>query len=317
MPTWEEELHQQIVANVNVTHQLVATAQAFFMKIIEDRAKGADVLDQLLIHNDADWPKKLTLDPKADNSDVVSQLARAISIKVAGVEAIWMLVHRGQLLSPGTQVNIPVTIDLLTAHGGSGFTLHEFELPYPGTVIRAPSQIGSEALCNHDLYIKDLDVPGLSKDVESSLRDAIECFAAELYTPCAAMLGSASEGAWLELGHSLAEHLALSDSELANNLRKKLVNPYDSIAKKINLVFKQYSNGDLFAALWEKSGVAPKTLQHIMIWSDTVRDSRNSIHYGVDPRIPNAREKLATLLLGAVPFFRTLYSIAASIESGE
>ena len=315
MAGWVEDLRERVVADVEVTNQLVAAAQAFFVQTVAGRAKTADLLAQLLKHHSLDWPAKVTLDSRSDNAGVVARLVGALTMQVAGVEAIWRLVHRDQLIAAGTLQNLRTNVGWEAESHGSGWVFQQYEIPYPTEVIRAPSQSACEVLCNHDLYIREVGIPGLSEEVERSLREAVQCFASELYTACAAMLGSASEGAWMEFGYSLAGYLSLSDGgALGDALRKRLEDPYASTAKKVSTILEHYGDGTHCGRLWEKSNVTRKGLQHILIWSDVVRDSRNSIHYGVDPRTPNTREKLAALLLGAIPFFRTLYTVAASIE---
>jgi len=320
MPTWSDELRETIVANVEVTRQLVATAQAFFIEVMAEREQVCGLIDRLSQHYGAEWAEKIRLDPRGDNADVITQIARAVSVRAAGVEAIWRLIHSGYLLAGGTCQNLRVHVSWETESTGSGWSFEEFELPHPTAVVRAPSMRSEEILCNHDLYIKEMAALGLGDEVEGSLRDAVRCFASDLYTPCAAMLGSASESAWLRLGECVSDYISLSDVKKGTALRDKLSDPYSSVVKKMSLVAQQYGNRDLCGALWEAAEVKPRSLQTIRIWSDAVRDSRNAIHYGVDPTTPNTREKLSALLLGAIPFFRKMSAIASAasraVESG-
>jgi hypothetical protein len=313
MVDWTEQLREQIVKDVEVTNQLVAAAQAFFVESIVGRQKSADLLARLAKHHNAEWPEKVALHSKGDNADVVARVARAISIRVAGAEAICRLIHRDQLLASGSFENLEARVSWKTDAGyAAGWGFPEYEIPYPSTVMKALSPGASEALCNHDLYLQAVGVPGLSKGVENCLRDAVQCYAEDLYTPCAAMLGSASEGAWLEFGHALAKYLSLAETPAGDALRAMLQDPHTSIAKKVAVTLQQYGDKGKCVTLWGKSGVTPRDLAPAAIWSDVVRDSRNAVHYGVDPTTTNTREKLGVLLLGAVPFFRTLYAVVAS-----
>ena len=45
------------------------------------------------------------------------------------------------------------------------------------------------------------------------------------------------------------------------------------------------------------------------IWADQVRDSRNVLHYQSQPAMANTYEKVAALLIGAVPYMRTIYTV--------
>jgi len=55
-------------------------------------------------------------------------------------------------------------------------------------------------------------------------------------------------------------------------------------------------------------------LREVINWSSVVRDSRNAVHYGADPATQNTYEKVAALLLGAVPNLRILYAIRQAAE---
>lgn len=68
------------------------------------------------------------------------------------------------------------------------------------------------------------------------------------------------------------------------------------------------------APIVKASGVRLQELKSVAVWSDAVRDSRNTIHFGVEPAVPNTYEKLAALLIAAVPNVGTLYKIKDSAE---
>jgi len=154
----------------------------------------------------------------------------------------------------------------------------------------------------------------MSGEIEQALREAVICFSAGLYTPCAAMLGSASEGVWEEVGYSLAQAVRSADDSKATKLEATLSNFFSSVAKKMRAVYSFYADRNLMEEIWVRSQVKPKLLEHILVWSDAVRDSRNTLHPAVTPRTPNTREKLSSLLLGAVPFFTRLFAIKSSAD---
>jgi hypothetical protein len=61
------------------------------------------------------------------------------------------------------------------------------------------------------------------------------------------------------------------------------------------------------------SGVGLQDLRNAVLWADAVRESRNSVHYGVNPCLPNTYEKVAALLIGAVPHLRLLDAIRRAL----
>ncbi len=177
------------------------------------------------------------------------------------------------------------------------------------------SRKDSEFLVNPDLYLRNLNIPNLHTDIELALREAVRCFRHELFTASATMLGKASEGAWLELGFALVHVLPEGDTGYIKRQKDELENPTVGIGKKIETVITLYERQDLYSPIAEKSGVSVQELRTAANWSDTVRDSRNTIHFGVEPSTPNSYEKVAALLLGAVPYLRIIYQVKAACES--
>ena len=79
--------------------------------------------------------------------------------------------------------------------------------------------------------------------------------------------------------------------------------------RKIEAVLTVFDRQDLFKPLSEVSGIKLKELRAVAVWSDSVRDSRNTIHFGVSPSTPNTYEKVAALMIGAAPSMKTLYRL--------
>ena len=85
--------------------------------------------------------------------------------------------------------------------------------------------------------------------------------------------------------------------------------------KKVTAVIQLYEHQEIFAAVMKASEVKLAELRAISNWTDAVRDSRNTIHFGVEAAVPNTYEKLGVLLLGAVPNVRTLYRLKAAADA--
>jgi hypothetical protein len=71
---------------------------------------------------------------------------------------------------------------------------------------RPPSHRGDDDayLVEPSLYLDVLSIPTMHAELQEALAEAVRCFRAKLYTAGVAMLGKASEGAWLELGAAAA-----------------------------------------------------------------------------------------------------------------
>jgi hypothetical protein len=81
------------------------------------------------------------------------------------------------------------------------------------------------------------------------------------------------------------------------------------IGKKIQIVLDLYSHQAVFGEIRKTSGVRLQELKNCVVWADCVRDSRNSIHYGAEPPMSNSYEKVASLMIGAVPHIRLLVAL--------
>ena len=144
--------------------------------------------------------------------------------------------------------------------------------------------------------------------VKEALLEAVSCFRHELYTASVVMLGKASEEAWIDVGVALYE--ALSGAQTTKI--EALTSPQTSIYKALRTVAKVYEEHSALEDVRRDSGVKSrglKNLNDVLMWSDVVRDSRNVVHAGNSPSTPNTYEKVAALLLGAVPRMRELYRV--------
>jgi hypothetical protein len=95
------------------------------------------------------------------------------------------------------------------------------------------------------------------------------------------MLGKASEGAWIRLGLSLAR--LLSPDQQAK-VTGELEDAFIGIGKKVLSVLKLYEKLELRGALEKSSGARLQDLRNTVVWADSVRESRNSIHFGANRR---------------------------------
>jgi hypothetical protein len=310
-----EKVRQQLIEQVSVTRQMVTYAKAYFLG--NYKADTRDLINSLLDNVDAKMPGQIVIHQSVDTSGVASQAAKSISWRLAGCEAIWGLIANNYLI-PGSSNHFEesISVEWTTVVPGSGghtggWDLNEFSLPLPRKVLMKPSGIdGTEQpLSDPDIYMHELNIHGLGKDIERALRESVLCFKNELFLGCLALLGRASEGAWIELGLALAKAIPEGVHFNGVKLQNEMEDKFLSISKKISKVLKAYEQKDVFSDIYKACGYKPSDLKSIVVWADAVRESRNSIHYGVEPAMSNSYEKVAALLIGAVPNFRVIYSI--------
>ena len=191
---------------------------------------------------------------------------------------------------------------------GSSWSFQNLKVAYPSYVtVPLSSQSHEQILTNPDLFLHNLDVPNMPDSVKEALLEAVSCFRHELYTASVVMLGKASEEAWIYVGVALYE--ALTGDQTTKI--EALTSPQTGIYKALRTVAKLYEHPAL-EDVRRDSGVKSlrlKNLNDALMWSDVVRDSRNVVHAGNSPSTPNTYEKVAALLLGAVPRMRELYRV--------
>lgn len=318
-----DEAKKAISAGIRVTPQLVTIAKAIILEHAKTTTSTEKLLDQLLRANGAAVVRPLVVHESVDITAAIRSTSEALSWRLAGGEAIWALVHAGLLLPltndlRGDAVNIDWTTVAPGGGGGmsGGWTFAEARLPIPSSVRVAPSHEAAPDLflAAPDLYLHSLGVPTMHPDVAAAFAEAVKCFRLELYTASIAMLGKASEGSWLELGEALLDAIPISDLPRYSKQKTVLEDPMTGPAKKAAAVIALYDHLELFGAIARASGVRPQELKRVYVWSDAVRDSRNTVHFGVHPSVPNTYEKIAALLIGAVPNVQILYLVRDTVR---
>lgn len=311
----ESEAFSLLEGLIQVTPQQVTIAKSFILKNFDFQT--SKIIEKFLLAVEAKIPDKIVIHDTAETEAMIKHAAEGISWTLACCEAIWGLISANMIIPSNLDLNhVLKTLPWTTVVPGSGGTssgwqLDHLSIPIPRTVLlpRSISSNANQFLSDPDLFLHSLDINGIHKEVDESLREAVLCFKHGLFLACLAMLGKASEGAWIELGLDLSKSIPQSAPIKAEKVRDKFEDPFIGIGKKIVEILKLYERTDIFSDLQSKSGVKVQDLRNAVIWSDAVRESRNSVHYGVKPSMPNSYEKVAALLIGAVPHLRLIFRI--------
>jgi hypothetical protein len=313
---------QYIRDHVRVSPPLVAAAKSYIVDRIRTVHRSATpprtLVHDFLQHMGADPQTQVVLHPTVDPDPSLRAAVWRLTCQLAAIEAVWSLIATGALL-PTYQssayfesARVPWTT-VVPGSGGhsSSWDFPEFAMPLPATVSLAPSLLLSPdtLFTDADLYLRTLDIPTLHPLVEESLREAVRCFRAELYMPTLVMLTKAIEGVWTEVGTALADVLEPRSRRHADRLRNDLLNPHYNLAKRIVDVREVYKRKDLLEDVWKESGVTAEEVQEAALWSDTVRDSRNVVHYNPHEQFPVTFESVATILLSTTRHLRSLYRV--------
>ena len=302
-------------SQIRVTPQQVIIAKGYIINHFN--RDTTRVIADFLKSVEAATPDKLVIHLTVDSEESIRSVAQTLSWTLAGCEAIWGLISSGLLFPADSDLRSPVPQNLryTTVVQGSGATgglpLDHLSLPVPISISLPPSISKGErqTLTDPDLFLHSLEISNIDKEVEESLRESIRCFKHEPFLACLAMLGRASEGAWIELGLTLCS-VAPSPAPInVKKIKEKLEDPFVGIGKKILETTQLYHRTDIFESLHKACGVKPQDLNNVVVWADAVRESRNSVHYGAEPSMPNTYEKIVALLIGAAPHLRLLYRI--------
>lgn len=317
-----DQAEKLIRSRIVVSPQKVTIAKAIVLDLAKGIVSSDELIAGVLRANAIVLPRPVVLHASVDSQAMAAAAGEALSWQLAATEAIWSLIHSGLLFALTESRGDTATVDWTTVVPGSGgmssgWRFEECLLPVPGRVRPAPSLggVGDQFLSEPDLYLNSLGVDVMHPEVRSAFREAVKCFRSELFTAALAMLGKASEGAWLELGEALLKMVPAGDGDKFARQRRTLEDPMLGVFRKMEAVINIYENQETFAVVSKSAGIRVQELRSVIVWSDAVRDSRNTIHFGVEPATPNTYEKLAALLIGAGPNVRILYSIKASADA--
>ena len=318
----QQAVYKLICERVSVTPQRVVLAKGIILNTAGKENDSDRIIAKVLKANGVEMPHTVVIHPSVDPMPAIIAASESMSWRVASAEAIWSLIHHGFLVPMAQPQGQAPTLSWTTVVPGSGgessgWTFDSFFLPYPACVKRAPSLEGAsnQFLAERDLYLSTMNVPNMHRDISDAFREAVKCFRYELFTSAITMLGKASEGAWLELGSSLITAVPQGQEQKFRKQKAQLEDPMEGTLKKIKAVITVYEQQDVFETIARASGIRLEELRSVAIWSDAVRDSRNTIHFGVHPSTPNTYEKVSALLIGAVPHIRVLYRLKDSADT--
>jgi hypothetical protein len=315
----EEQLREIVKTRIRVTHQDVAIAKGLLLKHFH--ANTDAMITSALNEIGLTRPDRLVVKGDADSTTDVQRLGDYFSWSLCAVEALWGLIHAGVVIPSSTSMNcIGTAVQVTYIWGGSSSSGGEdfgtiVQIPgFPQTVVKSQCQTDGFVLTDPGLYLQALRPQVPPGDIAEALRESIRCFRAELYLACAVMLGKASEGIWIELGKSLVDALPKSEQTRHAKFRIDLdssIRP--SFAAKLKDIVKLYETAQKeFAHLAASAGLGLDQFRLAAQWADLVRDSRNVIHYGSQPNIPNNYTNVSTLLLAGSTHFRNLLMLHAA-----
>jgi hypothetical protein len=304
-----DEAERYVEERVRVARPRIVAAKRYLLSLGNGRI---DVLAQSAVWAELAAPGALTR-PSLQSDDAPKQLelvSNCISERLAIGAAAWELVRAGLMFQCGTQATHVIGWEFTDGGYSGGFSFKErFMMPYPEGIIRPSWHDLASDLFDGDLYLQHFESGHLNRNVAEAVRLSLACFRNELYVPCVAMLGAASEGAWFEAGTALAKRFP--SESLAGKLLHTMQDVRASTREKIERVTHLYDQ-PYCRPIHQESGVDNRRLTEIQRWSDQIRESRNVLHWGSRPSVPNSYEKVAILLMDAVAELNDLNRVRAT-----
>ena len=253
--------------------------------------------------------------------DDLKQVARGLSLRLAGYYAVWELIASGHLMPAGQIEKEEPRVDWTTVTPGSGghsggWRFPELAYSYPVRVLRQIAPARRSAFTDGDLYLQEMGLENLHHGIEEALREATRCFRYDLYTSTVAMLGAASEGVWIELGNALVA--ARSSESKVQKVKRELDTHSRGIGSLVRAIVQacedQGQSGDILKA----AGVTLQDVRIAVLWWDTVRESRNVLHWEAMPTLGNTFDKVSALMLSTACHLRTLWKVRnAALEMAQ
>lgn len=294
----ENEANKYLQDEVSVTREDIARGKDYLLKTT--RGAMDELADQWLREQKLSLPRMINGD--APNlKDVLDSAARAISVKLALFQAAWELIASGELICAGaTMVWQPIADYKYLGHGG-GVRLNN-SYTYPSQIERLP--LVNEQNIDTDIFLRGIDCKTLHPGILQAVVQSLACFRRGLYMPAIAMLAAAGEATWTECGMAVAKKL--SNTKLDGVVKDPLV----SIGKKVTEIRKVLEHID-GKALLKTGGQHIAKVTDAELWTTTLRDRRNALHWTKAKNFIADHSETGILLMAAPIHIGTLEAIRA------
>jgi len=302
-----DEARDEIIKAVRVSRADIVSAKGFLADAGGGRIDTQAQMQAWAQVVSPGFSRDLYLD-RSDTEGQVATSARGVMAHLALGAAAWELIYAGVVFQAGTHASWQPQFTWRTSHGGGGLDFRgRLEMVYPESLLRPEWHQVDGNLLDADLYLKRLSAGALHPGVEEAIRLSLDCFRRDLFLPALAMLGAASEGAWVETANALAR--CHPSDPRASRLIGLLNDSQTSVRSKIGKTCELYDQSTLYESTYAASGVDNRRLHQVAEWSDVVREARNVLHWGTTSIVPNTYEKVAILLMAATSELSALHEV--------
>jgi len=292
----ENEANKHLEQLVVVTREDIARAKDYLLQA-HDRPFD-ELSEQWLRDQSLSIPRAIDGDA-ANIKDVLDSVARAISLKLALIQAAWELVASGDFIPATTTSSWQPSANYRSGAYGGGIRLPK-SYNYPTRLDRLPLETGRGF--DPDIFLQGVDCNSLHPGILEAIAQSLNCFRRGLYMPATAMLAAACEATWTECGTAVATNL--SNAKLG-----AVVNdPLASISKKVGEIRKALEHVD-GKALLKAANQHISKVSDAEVWTTTLRDRRNALHWTKSKSFIADHSETGVLLMAAPIHIATLEAI--------
>jgi hypothetical protein len=291
-----EEASKQLISAVIVTREDIARAKQLIVTASETDTDG--LAEEWLTGQVGDVPKQIDLHA-ATIDDNVGLLARAYSLRLAYYQAVWELVPACELLPSGTESWRP-SVDAHDPSGTGGLQLDSISCVFPHFIQRPP--LRSNPQTDPDVFLQGAQSAALHDGIREAVGQSLACFRRGLHLPAIVMLAAGAEAAWIQCGSAVAAKLG------NRKLGDVIQDPFASISRKVAEV-RRSLEGPASKDLLKAAGTSLARVTDAELWTTTLRERRNAVHWGKMQSFIAQHSDASSLLLAAPLHLGTLEAV--------
>lgn len=294
-----EQAGTHITSQILVTRENVARAKSWIVRHQGTNVSGMS--DEWLRQQNIDEVRSVNTD-SANCPEILTNIARSYSIRLAFYHAIWELINAGLIVATELHGRWEPSLEYSTPHYRGGIQMPTVGFPHPSKIVRLTSAIEP---ADTDIFLDGIDCTTLHAGIVEAIEQALVCYRRALYMPATAMLAAAAEATWHECGAAVAKHV--SDTKLTDNLS----NPSVGFARIVTDVRQALAHKNS-KTLLQNAGLTIHQVTDAEIWTTALRDRRNALHWGKAKSFVADHSETGTLLMAAPQHLKTLEAIRVS-----
>jgi hypothetical protein len=291
-----DEASERLLSRINVAREDIARAKGFIIAATET---NTDTLTEQWLRAEMGTVPRYVDIQAAGADDTLALLARAYSLRLGFYQAIWELVAACEVF-PGAPANWQASASWRDPHGEGGLQLDSVNCLFPGGIKRPP--LAPTPSTDPDVFLQGADCVSLHQGVHEAITQSLACFRRGLYLPAIVMLAAGAEAEWSECGTAVATKLG------NNKLQTLLGDPFTSLNRKVTEI-RRTLEGSTGKDLLKAAGTNLAKVTDVELWTTTLRERRNAIHWGKAQSFIAQHSDAASLLLAAPLHLGTLETV--------